>query len=389
LATSNRIDLPWKSQHVSDEIFRLLVEGVRDYAIYMLDVNGYIKTWNLGAERAKQYKAQDIVGKHFSVFYTEEDRANNRPQYNLDTALRDGRVEDEGWRVRQDGTRFWADVIITALYDEYKTHIGFAKITRDMSEQRKLKIAREEAITASQAKSAFLANMSHELRTPLTAIIGYTELLLEQVKDQNLLHIAEDVTKIQYSGQHLLSIINDILDLSKIEAGGIELNMSSVDPGALVHRVAEAIEPLAKCNGTSVDVTVSDGVDVIVTDELRLRQILYNLLSNAAKFTVNGRISVTVSPSSGHDRHSFEPVDAIKIEISDTGIGMSAEHAASIFERFYRVETHAMEFNKGGTGLGLAISRMFSEALGGSISVESTEGVGSTFTLLFPKRQAM
>jgi len=386
LATPNRLDFLWESQHVSDEIFRLLVEGVHDYAIYMLDVNGYIKTWNLGAERAKQYKSHEIVGKHFSVFYTEEDRAEDRPKYILETAIREGRVEDEGWRVRQDGTRFWADVIVTALYDEYNNHIGFAKITRDMSEQRKLKISREEAITASQAKSAFLANMSHELRTPLTAIIGFTELLLEQIKDQNLPHMAEDITKIQYSGQHLLSIINDILDLSKIEAGGIDLNMTPVDLHLLVCRVAEAIEPLAKCNNTAVEVAIADDVDIIVTDEVRLRQILYNLLSNAAKFTVNGKISVAVSQSTGDAGRGLERADYVKIEIIDTGIGMSAEQAASIFERFYQVEAHALQLNKGGTGLGLAISRMLSEAMGGAISVVSTEGVGSTFTVLIPKR---
>ena len=146
-----------KSATPDSDIFKLLVDGVRDYAIYKLDVNGYVESWNSGAERAKQYQEHEILGQHFSLFYTPEDRAINKPQTILNLALKQGRIEDEGWRVRKDGSRFWADVIVTALFDSNGTHLGYAKVTRDMTEKRNLTHAREEALPVPQREIGFFS----------------------------------------------------------------------------------------------------------------------------------------------------------------------------------------------------------------------------------------
>lgn len=358
------------------DMFRLLVDGVRDYAIFALDTEGYIRSWNEGAQRIKQYTASEIIGQHFSTFYTPEDRAANRPQYLLEVSKRDGRVEHEGWRVRKDGTRFWADVILTALYDKDGVHRGFAKITRDMTERRNLMVALEEAVRASQAKTAFLANMSHELRTPLTAIIGYAEMINDQVEDASV--IGEDINRILYSARHLQSIVSDILDLSKIEAGKLEIHWEEVNLKDVLQECTETITPLARCNGNEVRYEITPTLTTIMADKVRLRQVLYNLLSNAARFTHDGSITVKAR----QDTNGSAPV--VHLEVIDTGIGMTEEQAAMAFERFHQVEGHSAQFGRGGTGLGLAICRMLCIAMGGSISVQSAVGEGTTFTVTLP-----
>lgn len=362
----------------NQEIFKLLVDGVRDYAIYMLDVTGHIISWNAGAERAKQYQSKEILGKHFSVFYTPEDRANGKPQRLLNQSKKEGRVEDVGWRVRKDGTRFWADVILTPLYDSTGKHRGFAKVTRDLTERRILMEAKEDADRASQAKSAFLANMSHELRTPLTGIIGYAEMVLENVHDLAVDEVAEDVGKILYSANHLKSVVSDILDVSRIEAGQLELKDEHVELDQLIREVVEGIEPLAMCTHTRLEIATGEPGICLLIDRTRLRQVLYNLLSNAAKFTHDGVIRVKTSIN-----NSQKPAE-VSIEVTDTGVGMTESEAASIFDRFYRSEAHISKYNQGGTGLGLAICRMLCEAMGGKIEVMSEVGKGSTFVVVLP-----
>ncbi len=363
------------------DTFKLLVEAVKDYAIYMLDVNGYVESWNAGAERAKQYSSEEIIGKHFSVFYTFEDLAIGKPLLLLGIAMRDGRVEDEGWRIRKDGTRFWADVIVTAVYDKAGVHRGFAKVTRDMTERRHLIDSREEALRASSAKSAFLANMSHELRTPLNAIIGYTEMVEDNLRSTGHSDVADDLTKILYSANHLQSVINDILDLSRIEAGQLELKWETVDLNQVVREVIETVQPLASVTKTEIRAIPEHQGIQLTADRTRLKQILYNLLSNAAKFTHNGIISVKVWLD------GTETPEVVHMAITDTGVGMAKSEVQNLFQRFYRSEVHVSQYNQGGTGLGLAICRMLCEAMGGHIGVESEVGSGSTFTVTLPKTQ--
>jgi len=364
-------------QEESPYVFKLLVSSVRDYAIFLLDTQGYVRTWNAGAQKTKRYTPEEIIGKHFSIFYTPEDRMAELPAKLLQVALENGRVEDEGWRVKKDGTRFWADVVLTTIYNDRGEHIGFGKVTRDLTEKRHLVKEREEAIQASSAKSAFLANMSHELRTPLTTILGYAEMLDEQAEELDAESLREQVSKIMFSGRHLLSVVSDILDLSKIEAGRLELHYSEIDVYELLMEVAENIAPVAECNGNTMAVNAAPDLPPIFADRTRLRQIFYNLFANAAKFTRNGNIAATCSVVAD------VRVPQVSIAISDTGIGMPPEETDRIFDRFRQVESHE-HLRQGGTGLGLAICKMLCEAMNGSISVTSEAGKGSTFEVRLP-----
>jgi PAS domain S-box-containing protein len=228
----------------SEERFRLLVGGMVDYATFMFDLEGRVVSWNSGAERIKGYTAEQILGKHFSVFYPPEDNARGKPAWELVVASREGRLEDEGWRVRKDGSLFWANVVITALRDESGTLIGFAKVTRDLSERvqaehQAIENARRvtEAETANRTKSEFLAVLSHELRTPLNAIGGYADLMQMELAgpltEQQRLYL----TRVRDSQQHLLRVINDLLNYSRTEAGKVTYEQAPVPLGSVLETV--------------------------------------------------------------------------------------------------------------------------------------------------------
>ena len=236
----------------TEESFRLMVESVTDYAIVMLDPEGRVVSWNAGAERIKGYSAEEIVGQHFSRFYPQEDIQSGKPQRDLDVVAAKGQFEDEGWRVRQDGSTFWANVVFTAIRDQGGNLRGFAMLTRDLTEPMKIEAAltkaKDAADAANQAKSAFLATMSHELRTPMNAILGYSEILMEEAQEKGQEDFIPDLEKIHASGNHLLSLINNILDLSKIEAGKMDLFLESFDISRVIEDVVSTIRPLVEKN---------------------------------------------------------------------------------------------------------------------------------------------
>src|SRR5215475_8243360 len=226
---------------------------------------------------------------------------------------------------------------------------------------------------ASEHKSAFLASMSHELRTPLNAIIGYSEMLYETAQDEGQQEFLPDLAKIRDAGRHLLGLINDILDLSKIEAGKMDLYLEEVDLVALIEEVRAIVEPLAAANGNQLDILCAPALGTLYTDRTKLKQSLLNLLSNAGKFTHDGRVSLEVSPAAGE----------ISFIVSDTGIGMTEEQQGRLFQAFSQADASTTR-QYGGTGLGLAITKLFCEMLGGRIAVESIPGQGSTFTITLP-----
>ncbi len=248
---------------------------------------------------------------------------------------------------------------------------------RVLERTAELAIARDEALLASKTKSEFLANMSHELRTPLNAIIGYSELLLDEFSEGGDETTTADLQRIIDAGRHLLSLINDILDLSKIEAGKMELAVSDVDICALVDEVANTVAPLAAQNGNRLTIHCEPDIPILNADPMRLKQVLLNLLSNACKFTENGQIVVTVRTLHWGDHALAE------FSVRDTGIGMSHAQSQKLFQDFMQVDSSPTR-KYGGTGLGLAISRRFCQMMGGDISLESTPGEGSTFTLRLP-----
>lgn len=403
--------------HQSEQRFRLLVQSVKDYAIFMLNPEGYITTWNEGAQSIKGYTRDEIVGRHFSTFYPAEDIQSGKPDRELVFAAETGTYVEEGERLRKDGSRFWAYVVITAVRSFEGELLGFAKVTRDLTErraayQRALEDARHiaaheaarivaersekellsltrqlqsqtlelerraaETEAASRAKSEFLAAVSHELRTPLNAIGGYTQLLQMGVSGPLTDEQQEHLERIQLSQQHLLSIINDILNLSRIEARQVVYDIRAVPVQQVIEACILMITPQAGAKSLVLTTHPCPSDLMVKADRSKVEQMLLNLLSNAVKFTVEGgEIEIICQADEEY----------VRLGVRDTGIGIPEEQVERIFEPFVQVG-RSLASPKEGTGLGLAISRDLATAMNGSLTVTSRAGEGSTFTLALPR----
>ncbi|MBL7558143.1 MAG: PAS domain S-box protein [Bdellovibrionaceae bacterium] len=507
----------------SEEKFRLLVEAVNEYAIYMLDRNGIVTTWNSGAQNIKGYTSDEILGRHFSAFYTKEELAAHQPEIDLARAQTNGRYEHESIRQRKDGSRFWASIVMTALYDGKGQLTGFSKVTRDITERKEaenslrtlnvnlerrfesrtqelqereyqmriltnalpvviaqvdveerfiftnekfvrwvnagsrsvigrsfkdvlsheryqvftgfiekvlrghtvsfehferhndvqvdtvcnmtfvpetdgagnvtsfilvandvtkykeieseLKQAKEQADEASSTKSAFLANMSHEIRTPLGAILSFSELLLGQELNQDERVRGAEIIK--RNGYLLSNIINDILDLSKVEAGKLDIERIAVHFDEVVSEIKSLLNLKATEKGIQLTVTADGAIpDIIVTDPLRLRQILLNIVGNAIKFTQRGSVDIKISLVSENGN-----APQLRFLVRDTGKGIQPNHARKLFEPFSQEDVSTTR-KYGGTGLGLVLSKKLANSLGGDVTlVSSSPGGGSTFSV--------
>jgi len=365
-------------------IYQLMVESVRDYAIFMLDPNGYVASWNRGAERIKGYTANEIIGQHFSIFYRPEDIESGHPQHELEIAAREGRFEEERERLRKDGSVFWANVVITAVRDEDGTLVGFAKVTQDLTERRAaegraIEDARrlDESVTANVAKTQFLTAMSHELRTPLNAIGGYTELLSLGLGGPVTPEQRDYLERIRRSQQHLLGIISDLLNFSRIEAGHLTYDIRPLILSHVIDGVVPLVEPQADAKAVILEADPPGPACIALADRAKVDQILLNLLSNAIKFTgTKGSVKVACRMSE----------DTASIEVTDTGAGIPADKLEAIFEPFVQLGRSLSSAHEG-TGLGLAISRELARAMNGNLTVSSTLGSGSTFTLSLPRAE--
>lgn len=380
----------------SEERFRLLVEGVSDYAIFMLDPNGRIATWNVGAERIKGYTAADIIGRHFSIFYPREARESGWPDHELQVAAEKGSFVDEGWRVRKDGSMLWANVTITALRHEDGRLLGFAKLTRDLTERRQAEAAelasrqrdellqaersaRMEAQRATRMKDEFLATLSHELRTPLSAILGWTQVLRRAGQADKPVDLERAIDVIDRNARAQVKLIDDLLDLSRIMAGKVRLD---VQPIALLDVVQAAVDsalPSAEAKDLRLTSRLDPAASMVHGDSARLQQVVWNLLTNAIKFTPRGgQVQVTLQRIGPR----------LELSISDSGIGIPASYLPHVFDRFSQQDSSTTRAF-GGLGLGLAICRQLVELHGGSISVSSAgEGHGATFVVELPVSQA-
>ncbi|WP_330210860.1 ATP-binding protein [Pseudomonas sp. AM4(2022)] len=353
----------------NEERLRLIIDGVKDYGIFALDTQGYVTSWNAGAERIKGYTEQEIIGQHFSMFYLTQE-CPQHPDMALREATRDGHYMEEAWRCRKNGSRFWASVVITAQYDSSGTLRGFSKITRDITDRRAaeiaLRTAREEAERASLAKSEFLSRMSHELRTPLNSILGFAQLLDMDAPPGQKAQIGH----ILRAGQHLLILINEVLDIAKIEAGRLPLNIESVPLAIALQEALTLVSPMAADAGIQLaPLPILAADSGIVADRQRLTQVLLNLLSNAIKYNrPEGQVSIEVKIDQ----------QRIAVSVSDTGKGIAADRLVRLFKPFERLETDP---NVEGSGLGLALSKSLLEMMNGSLTVQSQPGVGSRFTL--------
>ncbi|MCP3097969.1 PAS domain-containing sensor histidine kinase [Myxococcus sp. K15C18031901] len=355
----------------------LLIDSVRDYAIFTLDVTGRIASWNGGAERIKGYRAEEILGQHFSRFYPPEDVAWGKPAWELEVATREGRFEDEGWRVRKDGSRFWANVVITALRDSTGRLVGFGKVTRDFTERKRAEEVREmeRLREALQARDEFLSVASHELKTPLTSL---------QLKLSSLLRLAEGAPEAGLPGSRLAKdlelarrqvrkltdLIEDLLDVSRISAGRLQLSPAPMDLAALVDEVVARNAPLSTQAGSRVDVEAVSPVPGR-WDRERLDQVVTNLLANALKYGAGRPVLVRLGLEA----------DTVVLSVTDEGIGISREDLPRIFERFARAVS---ERRYHGLGLGLFITQQVVLAHGGTVDARSVPGEGSTFTVRLP-----
>jgi PAS domain S-box-containing protein len=367
----------------SEERFRLMIEGVRDYAIFMLDPQGHVASWNGGAEAIKGYKAEEIIGKHFSVFYPDEDIKRDKPGFELRVAAEVGRFEDEGWRLRKDGTRFWANVLITALRNKDGALVGYGKVTRDLTERKKAEeqrlqlareqVARTEAEAASRAKDEFLATISHELRTPLNAILGWGRMLRKSKLNEENFNRGLDT--IERNAKLQAQLIEDLLDVSRIISGKLRLTVMPVELSPIIEAAVDSLRPAADARDIRIQVLLDSHAGLISGDPDRLQQVVWNLLSNAVKFTdKGGRVQVRLQRINSH----------VEIAVSDTGKGIAPEFLPYVFDRFRQADSSISRMH-GGLGLGLAIVRHLVELHGGAVQAQSPgERMGATFTVQLP-----
>ena len=371
------------SKEMEEERFRLLVESVKDYAIFILDPQGYVATWNVGAQRIKGYTAAEIIGKHFSTFYPPEDNAVGKTERELEIATREGRFEEEGWRVRKDGSLFWANVTITALRGPEGKLVGFAKVTRDLTERREAEEARralavERAALAERARTQqfqerFLAILGHDLRNPLASIDMGAGILRNHSTDPAVTKIVE---RMQSSSARMSRMIEQILDLTRTRlAGGLELHTASMDLRDTLARVVDELRGVHLAATIVLQCPPLPGV----WDRDRLEQLFSNLIGNAL---VHGDLSKPVTIR-GRTDDGVGGRWAI-VEVHNDGDPIPAELQPILFDPFRRGERDSRSSKTSGLGLGLYISREIALAHGGDIEVHSDPATGTTFRIRVP-----
>ena len=358
----------------AEERFRKLIDSVRDYAIFILDPLGNIATWNTGAQRIKGYRAEEIIGSHFSRFYPEEDVRKGKCEMELEVAARDGRFEDEDWRIRKDGSRFWANVVISAIRDEDGRLVGFSKVTRDLTERKRAeeeRAARLAAEEANRTKDQFLAMLGHELRNPLAPIVSALQLV--KLRGDN--RTTREFEIIERQTRQMMKLVDDLLDVSRIAQGKFELARTAVDIRRILAKAVDAAAPMFEAKGQHFEVKAPQRPLTVHGDETRLVQVFTNLLNNASKYTDRGGHVVLVV------RREQE---RLAVEVRDDGAGINAELLPRIFELF--VQGHQdLARVEGGLGLGLTLVRHLVELHGGEVEARSAgPGRGSRFIVRLP-----
>jgi PAS domain S-box-containing protein len=356
----------------SEEKLRLMIASVRDYALYMLDPAGRVASWNPGAERIKGYRAEEIIGEGFARFFTAEDAAAGKPMQELEIAAVQGRFEEEGWRVRKDGSRFWANVIVAPVRDASNHLVGFVKTTRDLTEQRR---GEDERLRLAQAREAirlrdeFMSIASHELKTPLTALTLQLGTIRSQIRSggADLEHKVERAMRI--TGR-LAQLVETLLDVSRFSAGKLKLNVEAFDMIEAIRDVVERFRDAAAAAGCTVVVKTSGAVEGR-WDRLRVEQVLTNLIGNAIKYASGQPLEISAARRGD---------DAI-LEVRDHGPGIPDVDLPRIFDRFERA---APSRHYSGLGLGLYVAREIAAAHGGGIAAFNPRDGGACFTVRLP-----
>lgn len=337
---------------------RALVAQVVDYAIIGLDADGRITSWNAGAAALKQWSADEVLGRHFSLFYDEDDRDAGLPEELLARARVDGRVEHRGWRVRRDGSRFWGDVVIAAVRDGAGQVTGYTKVTRDRTEQHRLEEARE----------SFLAGLSHDFRTPLTAIRGFAQVLARDADDDRSRDLAERIVS---NAERLGGMVDQLVAHTRLRAGAVRVDPRPLDLVSLAGSVASELEAALGSHDVRV---VADGPAVALADDAAMRRVLQNLLSNARAYSPPGTtIEVTAGP--------VPDAPQVRLEVADRGRGIDPEDADTVLEEYQRGRRAEAD---GGSGLGLAVVCRLLELQGGCVALRPREGGGTVAEVRLP-----
>jgi PAS domain S-box-containing protein len=360
----------------SEAKLRLMVASIRDYALYMIDPAGRVATWNPGAQRIKGYREEEILGQPISRFFTPEDVARHRPTRELEIASREGRFEEEGWRVRKDGTRFWATVVLTPIRDGADRLLGFVKITRDLTDRRKIEEERLRLVQAREAirlRDEFLSIASHELKTPLAALLLLLRNLRERTANTDE-YLAKGFERAMRIGARLSQLVDALLDVSRIATGQLSLNLEPFDLCDSAREVTDRMRESAAAAQCQLSLDAPRPVEGR-WDRLRIEQVLMNLISNSIKYAAGRPIRVSVARDG----------QTALLKVSDSGPGISEPQLPRIFERFERA---ASARHYGGMGLGLYVARQIAEAHGGSIDASNLEGGGACFTVRLPVRQS-
>jgi PAS domain S-box-containing protein len=352
----------------NEEQLRLLLQGITDYAILMLDASGVVTSWNSGAEAITGYAAAEMLGKHFSRFYTPEDVHGTKPWQQLREAHDKGRSSDEGWRVRKDSTRFWASTVISALYDAERKHRGYVHVLQDLTQRRNAESLAETA----QRMHEFIAMLAHELRNPLAPIRNAVELMRKRGMGDRTLEAMRDTVDRQVAT--LSRIIDDLLDVNRIARGQFAVIKEDVDLRDVMRRAVETSRPLIDSQAHRLSVTMPERAISVHGDAVRLSQAFSNLLNNAARYTSpGGLITVAIEPR----------ISDVMVRISDTGRGIAAEDQERIFDLFTQV--NPADSGLGGLGVGLALVRSVVDLHGGTVRAKSSGlGAGSEFTVVLP-----
>jgi PAS domain S-box-containing protein len=342
-------------------------------AIAIVDLDGNVVSWNPAAERLFGYTQAEAVGRRIDDLVAKTPEMRAEVARHIQETSGENQVHTVTRRIRKDGTLVDVELLgvpVTVGREQVGTYAMYHDITE-------LQHARKQAETASRAKSDFLANMSHELRTPLNAIIGYSEMLHEEADELGQQDLIPDLLRISAAGRHLLGLINAVLDLSKIEAGRMDLYLESFDVAEMVEDTATVIQPLVAENNNELQIHCTETVGSMLADLTKVRQAVFNLLSNASKFTKDGTIGLDVT------REVAAGQDWVIFAVSDTGIGMTPEQMGKVFQEFSQADSSTTR-DYGGTGLGLTLSRRLCRMMGGDITVASEVGKGSTFTIRLP-----